>query len=114
MRIGCVRSRPRLPSTCRAGTKIGDIFGQHSQGGLSAPFGTLVGLIGTTYFVLGTSFAGPAPASGNLLLFYWDSNNSDNTEFVTATIDIATAIPEPGSVLLLGLGLMGFAIRRRA
>src|SRR5512134_1378382 len=42
------------------GTLIGQNFGLHSQNGLSAPFGTLVGELSGTFFTLGTSFSGPA------------------------------------------------------
>jgi len=50
----------------------------HTQGGLTAAFGTLVGKIGKTFFVLGTDFNGLAPDTGELELFYWDVNNHDN------------------------------------
>ena len=87
-----------------AGTLIGINFGLYNQHGLSLPFGTLVGSIGGQFFAIGTSFLGPAPASGNLLLYYWDSNNGDNTECVTAEVE---AVPEPGTLLLIGSGLLG-------
>src|SRR5262245_21323185 len=64
-----------------AGTVIGsDIFGNHIQGGLNAPFGTLVGSFdnGLTFFAIGTNFSGSAPVSGTLKLYYFDSNNFDN------------------------------------
>ncbi|MGH9321582.1 MAG: PEP-CTERM sorting domain-containing protein [Vicinamibacteria bacterium] len=99
-----------------AGTQIGANFGTHSQGNLSAPFGALVGRIGAgDFFVLGTSFAGTAPAAGNLLLYYWDSNNFDNTEFLTAFVDPAPGAPttEPGTLALLGMGLAAIARWRR-
>ena len=57
-----------------AGTLIGTSFSNHSQSGLSAPFGALVGSIAGNYFLIGTSFSGPALAAGELLLHYWDSN----------------------------------------
>lgn len=98
------------------GTKIGRSFGNHTQNGLSAPFGSLVGSLGTTFFLLGTSFDGPAPDTGTLLLYYWDSNNHDNTNSVTVTIgdsSPAAAVPAPGILLLLGLGLVAMGWTRR-
>lgn len=65
------------------GTQIGQAFPLWTQNGFTAPYGALVGRIGTSYLLLGTSFAGPAPATGTLELFYWDSNNSDNTEKIS-------------------------------
>ena len=93
-----------------AGTLIGQDFGLHFQHGLNLPYGTLVGSVGGVFFPIGTSFLDTAPASGNLLLYYWDSNNYDNTEFVTAEVE---AIPEPGTLLLVGSGLVGLARARR-
>jgi hypothetical protein len=95
------------------GTLIGQNFGLHAQHGLSLPFGTLVGSIGGQFFAIGTSFAGAAPASGNLLLYYWDSNNFDNTEFVTADVTDLSAVPEPGTAGLVGLaGIVLVAVTR--
>lgn len=88
------------------GTLIGQNFGLHSQNGLSAPFGTLVGELSGTFFTLGTSFSGPAPVAGTLHLFYWDSNNADNTGSVVAEVN-RSAVPEPGTGILLTLGLVG-------
>jgi hypothetical protein len=97
-----------------AGTVIGTDFGLWVQGGLSAPFGTLVGKIGAgNFFEIGTHFSGPANASGELTFYYWDSNNGDNTQFVTANI---SAIPEPSTWAMMILGFAGIsamAYRRR-
>jgi hypothetical protein len=95
-----------------AGTLIGRDFGLHTQHGLSLPFGSLVGSIGGDFFLLGTSFSGMAPASGNLLLHYWDINNSDNTEKITAFVDPSPA-PAPATLLLLGTGLAALGFRKR-
>jgi hypothetical protein len=96
-----------------AGTLIGQNFGVWSQAGLSAPYGTLVGQIGGgNYFVVGTSFNGTAASTGVLKLYYWDSNFSDNTEFITANV---TAVPEPQTYALFvaGLAAVGFTVLRR-
>ena len=96
------------------GTQIGTNFGLYTQGNLSAAYGTLVGRIDNgDYFVIGTAFNGVATASGTLNLFYWDSNNFDNT----GSIDVAVtgAVPEPQTyaLMLAGLGAIGFVARRR-
>lgn len=93
------------------GTLIGINFGGYTQGNLTAAFGTLVGQIDNgDYFVVGTNYAGVATATGTLNLYYWDSNNGDNSQFITADVQ---AVPEPATIAALSLGLVA-AARRRA
>jgi hypothetical protein len=90
-----------------AGALIGEDWGLWTQSGLTAPYGTLVGELGDTFFVIGTNFSGPAPASGTLKLLFWDENSHDNTHTLI-DVNVAT-VPEPGSFILVGVGLMGLA-----
>ena len=95
-----------------SGTLIGQDFGLWTQNGFTAPYGSLVGEINGVYQLLGTNFSGTAWASGDLNLFYWDSNNGDNTQSISATVSL---VPEPATwgLLIGGLGLVGAAMRRR-
>lgn len=101
-----------------AGTVIGPgTFGSWTQGGLTAPFGALVGewsgALGS-FFLIGTNYAGVA-ASSTLNLYYFDSFQADNSGSILADVNIAAAVPEPETyaMMLAGLGLIGFASRRR-
>ena len=95
-----------------AGTLIGQDFGLWSQNGLSAAYGSLVGELGGVYQVLGTSFSGPAWNAGTLHLYYWDSNNFDNTDSIAVAV---TNVPEPATwtLAIAGFGMAGAMLRRR-
>ena len=94
------------------GTQIGDNYGTYTLFGLTAPFGSLVGRIGSSYQLLGANFSGAAWGSGNLELFYWDGYSDDN--FGNISFKIA-AVPEPSAwaLLILGFGMVGGALRTR-
>jgi hypothetical protein len=100
------------------GTIIGTATSLWTQGTLTAPFGSLVGTIGSgNFFLIGTSFSGIAPAAGELNLFYWDQNASDNTQFVTATVTTGVSgVPEPSTwaMMILGFAGVGFMAYRRS
>ncbi len=96
------------------GTLIGTNFGLYTQGGLSAPYGALVGQIGGgSFFVVGTSFSGIAAIPGTLKLYYWDSNYGDNSQWVTAQVNAAVPEPHTYAMLLAGMLAVGFVVRRR-
>ncbi|MCF6196272.1 MAG: PEP-CTERM sorting domain-containing protein [Emcibacter sp.] len=93
-------------------------FGNWTQAGVSAPYGTLMGKIGSgAFFVVGTFFDQIMAEAGALALYYWDSNSGDNSGYVTVSIsqnpNTGQNIPEPGILGLLGLGLGLLLFRRR-
>lgn len=94
-----------------AGTLIGKDYGFYTQHGLSLAYGSLVGSIGSDFFLIGTNFAGNAIGAGELLLWYWDSNSGDNTQDIKVTI--STAVPEPSIIALFCLGLIGIGLTKR-
>ena len=105
------------PTNARgAGILIGTGFGNWTQGGLTAPYGALVGEWGNSvgqYFLIGTQYSGVAVGS-QLKLFYFDSNRLDNKGSVLVNLNV-TAVPEPETyvMFLAGLVLVGFFSRGR-
>jgi hypothetical protein len=74
-----------------------------------------VGQIGAgpgSYRLLGTSFSGPAWATGTLVLYYWDTFTPDNANSIDVTV---TQVPEPATwaLMIAGFSLAGAALRRR-
>lgn len=68
---------------------FGGNYGVFTKGPFSFFYGSLVGSLdnGKTFFAVGTRLEmSILIPSGRLLLYYWDSNNADNTGSVTATV----------------------------
>ena len=87
-------------------------WGLLSLGSFSAPYGSLVGRIGSDLYLLGTSFVGPVLNGGVLELFYWDTFTGDNSGSVAVSVDVVP-VPEPGTALLVLLGLAGLGVASR-
>jgi hypothetical protein len=74
------------------GNPLGGNFGLFNKNGFNYLFGSLVGSLdeGKTFFPVGTRLEMTILGPGRLTLFYWDSNNQDNSGEVTATVALYT------------------------
>lgn len=74
------------------GNPFGADFGLFTKGPFSFLFGSLVGSLdgGKTFFAVGTRMEMTILAPGRLALYYWDSNNADNSGSVVADVDVYT------------------------
>ena len=72
------------------GNPLGGQFGLYRRGQQSFLYGALVGSLdgGKTFFSVGTHLSMTVLTEGNLTLYFWDSNNTDNTEFVQVIVQI--------------------------
>lgn len=82
-------------------------------------YGSLVAEINGSYRFVGAGAAHlTAWDSGDLHLWYADSNQSDNSGFMKTTLKIndepqSSDVPEPATLAVMGLGLAALARSRR-
>jgi hypothetical protein len=104
------------PSDSYEATAAGDAhFGTYTAyvgtTGYTFNIGTLVGEVGNgAYFAVGTSYTGSADVSGDLKLFFWDSDAGNNSGVQSVAV---SAVPEPANMALMALALGAFALTRR-
>lgn len=72
------------------GNPLGGSYGLYSRGSQSFLYGSLVGSLdnGSTFFSVGTFLMMTVLTSGTLKLYYWDSNNQDNTGQVRVLVSL--------------------------
>lgn len=83
------------------------------NGDLGVHAGTLVGDIGGVFRTIGAGDVTlTAWGTGALTLWYTDTNYSDNSGTINTTLAI-NPVPEPATLAVMGLGLLGLAAARR-
>jgi opacity protein-like surface antigen len=88
-------------------------YGQWTEYGFTANYGALVGEVGSTFFLIGTSLT-TSGLSGDLKVGYWDSFYPDNSGTQTLSI---SAVPETSTWAMMILGFLGVgfvAYRRKS
>jgi len=101
-------------STANGIDPVASGYGQWTEYGFTANYGALVGELGSTYFLIGTSLTATG-LSGDLKVGYWDSYYGDNSGAQTLTI--SAAVPEPATWAMMISGFMGvgfLAYRRKS
>ncbi|PRQ03308.1 hypothetical protein ENSA5_16980 [Enhygromyxa salina] len=84
-------SGPRRSNANGLGNPLGQNFGLHTHaGGQSFLFGALVGSLdgGETFFGVGTYLVMTVLTKGELSLYYWDSNNHDNSDQIRVVVNM--------------------------
>jgi hypothetical protein len=72
------------------GNPFGGNFGLFTKNGFSFLYGSLVGSLdeGKTFFPVGTRLEMTILYPGRLALYYWDSDNANNSDSVVATVAV--------------------------
>jgi len=98
-------------STANGINPVASGYGEWTEDGFTANYGALVGEVGSTFFLIGTSLT-TAGLSGDLKVGYWDSYYPDNSGTQTLTI---SAVPEPSTwaMMVLGFASIGFVAYRK-
>ncbi len=98
-------------STANGIDPVASGYGQWTEYGFTANYGALVGEVGSTYFLIGTSLI-TSGLAGDLKVGYWDSYYGDNSGTQTLTI---SAVPESSTwaMMVLGFAGVGFLAYRR-
>jgi hypothetical protein len=76
------------PTPTDSATRSAAISGRSTTTTSTTLYGSLVGSLdgGKTFFPVGTRLEMTILAAGRLSLYYWDTNNQDNSGSVTATV----------------------------